>query len=99
MKLPISRDIEKAMFPEPIDGGGVQNLGVDNVMLGQTDNCNGIEISLTPLNGGEDTHKDTLAKFDIKSDISPPWFEVVRRGRNRSKSGKIGVNDRHILEF
>jgi hypothetical protein len=80
-------------------GGGVQNLGVDNVMLEQSDNGNAIEISLTPLNQGEDTHKDTPAKFDIKSDISPPWSKMVRRGRNRSKFGKIGVDDRHILEF
>jgi hypothetical protein len=80
-------------------GGGVQNLGVDNVMLEQSDNGNAIEISLTPLNWGEDTHKDTPAKFDIKSDISPPWSKMVRRGRNRSKLRKIGVDDRHILEF
>jgi hypothetical protein len=36
---------------------------------------------------------------DIKIGTPPMWTEVVRRGRNRSKSNKISVNDRRILEY
>jgi hypothetical protein len=90
MKLPINSDIEEAMLSQPLDGEGVQNSVIEgSVMLGQTDRGNGDGMSLTPMNGKDDNQSDTPGKSDIKSDTSPPWSEVVRRGRNRCISEKM----------
>jgi hypothetical protein len=100
MTLPFNSDIEKAMQYAPMDGGVAQKVTSNQEMLAHDNNDKDIGTSLTPVNGISD---DTLIlppeMANMKSDTSPLWYEAVRRGRNRSMSEKIGINDRHILEF
>jgi hypothetical protein len=34
-----------------------------------------------------------------ESESSPPWTEVVRRGKNRNRSNNISKNERCTLEY
>jgi hypothetical protein len=83
MTLPCDANVEEAMQPAHSEGKHVLKPDPDKLGEGQSDNAPDL----------------TLDKPDMKSTTSPMWTEVVKRGRNRSRSGQISVHDRCILEF
>jgi hypothetical protein len=52
------------------------------------------------LNNDVDNGLQNTAEPSLKDDVSSPlWYEVVRKGKTRSKSDKIKSNDMHLLEY
>jgi hypothetical protein len=54
------------------------------------------------VSGNNQSHElDIVTPTDSFKESQPaiPWREVVKRGKTKSKSSKIGDNDRHILEY
>jgi hypothetical protein len=51
-------------------------------------------------NNDVDNGLQNTAEPSLKDDVSSPlWYEVVRKGKARSKSDKIKPNDIHLLEY